>query len=374
MELTNKADKMGSMKRKEVPVVNQGEHLLLIDDEPAVLKTLRFWLESEGYQVHTAESREEAMELLQEFPVSVCLIDLKMDNENGLEISRELRKIDSLLKIIIITGHPDYESAIEAMKIGVFDYASKGMDNKDILKKITDAIEARKNHLESKRMAISDRKSIILACHHVMIEEGFETFCSENSKFYLAHTYHSTDYIKSGDFSSTASLVLICSTCNPDLLTQPDEMLRKLHLLFPRSALVMINCNPDDEVKKKLIKLGVKGFLPKNISKDNMKKAFNTILSGQIWVSRKVAHELLTELLEQTSKRHYVSPRNPYNLSNREIEILQAIASGLSNCAISEKLFISEKTVKAHINNLFKKMSVKSRTQAVKKAVEEHVI
>jgi len=61
-------------------------------------------------------------------------------------------------------------------------------------------------------------------------------------------------------------------------------------------------------------------------------------------------------------------------LTNREIEILQALASGLSNFAISEKLFLSEKTVKTHTHHIFKKMQVKSRTQAAMKAMEFHII
>lgn len=348
--------------------------LMMIDDDQAVLESFRLWLEDEGYLLHTATSKQEALEIMQRHPISVCLIDLKIGEENGLKLGKELSAIDSLLKSIIITGYPSYETAIDAMKLGIFDYASKSTDNKDILKKIEDAIIVRTDEIESKGVRDEDTSNIILACHHVMIREGFETFCKEFTKFHLAHAYHSLDYIKPGDFNSDAGLVMVCNACNPQFVKSPDEMIPPLRVFFPRAALILFNCNPTDEIKKKLIKRGIKGFLPKNITKENMKNAFNTILKGQIWVSRKVAHELLNELLESTHSHRYVEPRNPFNLSNREIEILQAIASGLSNSEISNKLFISEKTVKAHINHLFKKMSVKSRTKAVSKAVTEHII
>ena len=78
--------------------------------------------------------------------------------------------------------------------------------------------------------------------------------------------------------------------------------------------------------------------------------------------------------MEKSSPGTYKKPANWHNLSKREIEILQTMASGLSNFQISEKLFISENTVKIHINHIFKKLSVKSRTQAVMKAQDAQII
>ena len=84
---------------------------------------------------------------------------------------------------------------------------------------------------------------------------------------------------------------------------------------------------------------------------------------------------MLSELLEDTHPElTYKKPDNDFCLTNREIEILKALASGLSNLAISEKLFLSEKTVKTHTHNIFRKMEVKTRTQAVMKAMEFHII
>jgi DNA-binding NarL/FixJ family response regulator len=354
--------------------MNQNTQLLLIDDELTIRESFKLWLEREGYQVHTAATSAEALDILKKNSIAVCLIDLKMKDENGLQIGKDLKKFDSLLKTIILTGYPSYETAVDAMKIGVFDYISKSMENEDILKKIENAIDVRRSEIAAKGEPTDRQKSIILVCHHVMIKEGFENFCREEPEYRLMHTYHSVDYIKSSDFNNKASLVLICRTCNQHCVDQPEEVCSQIGLLFPHAHPVMINYLADDEEKRKLVKLGVKGFLPKNIIKDNMKKAFKMVLDGQLWVSRKVAHSLLNELLVKTAEPGYTALKNVYNLSNREVEIIQTIASGLSNFEISEKLFISEKTVKAHVNHIFKKMKVKSRTQVIKKAVEEHII
>ncbi len=353
---------------------NQETPLLLIDDDPTVLESFKLWLEDEGYYLHTAETKEEALEILKHHPVDVCLVDLKMKEEDGLQITEEIKKIDSLLKIIIITGYPSYDTAIDAMKIGVFDYVSKASENKEILSKIQKAVDARQEELAAKGERAKCQYPIILVCNHMMITAGYETFCQENPSFCVPHTYHSVEYIKGSDFNHKASLLLLCATCNQLCLEKPEEMFPRLNLLFPRAHPVIINCQSEDAQKKHLITFGVKGFLPKDISKENMKRAFQSILDGEIWASRKVVMSLLSELLEKTATNEYLKPQNPYNLSNREIEILQAIASGLSNLAISDKLYISEKTVKAHINHIFKKLDVKSRIQAVKKAVEEYII
>jgi NarL family two-component system response regulator LiaR len=148
-----------------------------------------------------------------------------------------------------------------------------------------------------------------------------------------------------------------------------------LKIVFPNGKPVIINSALADDKKIELIRLGAKGFLPDNINKNSLKKALNCIMNGQVWISREFSQRLLFELPENTtSEFNYQKPLNIFNLSKREVEILQALASGLSNFAISEKLFLSEKTVKTHNSHIFSKMQVKNRTQAVMKAMKFHII
>lgn len=348
--------------------------LLIIDDDPTVLETLKLWLENEDYIVYAASSKAEALDVLKDYSIAVCLVDLKMEEEDGLEISKELKKADTLLKVIIITGYPSYETAIDAMKMGIFDYISKSEDEPDILQKIKRAVETRYKEIELKSEDADIRQNIILICCHMMIQEGFEKFCRDEPDYHLMHTYHSIDYIKTSDFNHKAALVLVCMTCNQKHLKNPKKILSHLRLYFPNAGILIMNSQYTDTEKIQLIKLGAKGFLPKNLSKEDIKMAFEAVLSGEFWISRELTHRLLAELLEKTSDIKYKKPENIYHLSRREIEILQAMASGLSNFEISNKLFISQKTVKAHIYHIFKKMEVKSRTQAILKAVEAHII
>jgi len=348
--------------------------LLLIDDDPTVLETFKMWLEEEGYNIYTAATKKEALQVLEDYSIAVCLVDLKMQEEDGLEISKELKKADTLIKIMIITGYPSYETAIDAMKMGVFDYISKTEEEQDILQKIKKAVETRQKEITAKSEAACYHKNLILICHHMMIQEGFEKFCREHNEYHLMHTYHSIDYIKTSDFNHKATLVLICMTCNQKHLENPKKVLSNLRLYFPNAGILILNSQYTEEEKMQLIKLGAKGFLPKNLSKNDIREAFEAVSKGEFWISHELTHRLLSELLEKTAEIKYKKPENIYHLSRREVEIIQAMATGLSNFEISNKLYISQKTVKAHIYHIFKKMEVKSRTQAIMKAVEAHIL
>jgi DNA-binding NarL/FixJ family response regulator len=349
--------------------------LLIVDDDPEVLKSLQYWLKNEGFKVFTATDGNQAMELIKKENIAVCLLDLRLKREDGLQVSVELKSLDELLRVIIITGYPTYESAIDAMKNGIFDYLSKSMDNDAILRKINSAVEERARELARKEDENKNKSNIILIGHHLLVKEGLENFFNESSEYSLQHTFHAYDYIKKSDFNLNAALLLICASCNQVFLENPGNMFINLKTVFPNAKMIIINCEYDDDKKKELIHCGIKGFFPANIGKANLKKALDCILSGQIWISRKLSHRLLNELLEDTNPEIiYKKPLNTFNLTNREIEILQALASGLSNYAISEKLFLSEKTVKTHTHNIFRKMEVNTRTQAVLKAMEFHII
>jgi len=348
--------------------------ILVVDDEPAIRQAFKLWLEEQGYPVYTASCQAEAIRVLEEYPIALCLIDLKLKDENGLEISQELKKRDSLLKIIILTAYPSYNSAIDAVKMGIYDYIPKSMDQDDILEKIKDALNNRQEEIDSITCQTAGWRKMILVCHHMMIKEGFQNFCRDEPQFSLTHTYHSVDYIKTSDFNNQAGLVLICKTCNQKEIEHPQIMLSRIFPLFPKARLAIINSDFTDKEKIELISLGIRGFLEGNVSREVMRKALKAILNGEYWVSRKLTDSLLTRFIQGAVGQKHKTPDISFQLSRREIELLQAMASGLSNFDISEKLFISEKTVKAHINHIFKKMKVKSRTQAVMKAMDTRII
>lgn len=348
--------------------------ILILDDEESVLKSTSMWLRGEGFEVFTANTVEQAIDILKENEIAVCLIDLRLRDESGLNVAKQLKAIDNLIRVIIITGFPTYDTAIKAMKAGIFDYVSKSANHNTILKKIQNAVDDRNTLLNWKKKTQEDLKNIILIGHHLLFKEGLESFCAKNPEFNLLHNYYSVDHIKKTDFNFHASLLLICAVCNQDFIDTQEDLFQRLKVFFPKAKIVIINCGWEENAKEKLLRRGVRGFLPPNIDKARMKRALDCILSGEFWVSRRLTDKILAELLVDAVDREYTKPLNKFGLSNREIEILQVMASGLSNYEISEKLFLSEKTVKTHIHHIFKKMEVKTRTEAVMKSIKNHII
>ena len=99
--------------------------VLVVDDEPIVRESLRDWLEDAGYQVATAESAEEALEMVEKQDFGVMVLDLRLPGKTGLTVLREVKAVKPQIKSIIITAYPSEETAAEATKLGVVDYLVK---------------------------------------------------------------------------------------------------------------------------------------------------------------------------------------------------------------------------------------------------------
>ncbi len=107
--------------------------ILVIDDERGIREGCRRILESENYQVAVAETGEKGIEVAQTDKFAMALIDLKLPGMDGLAVINELRKIDSEIVPIIITGYGTVETAVEAMKAGAFDFVAKPFTPNEII-------------------------------------------------------------------------------------------------------------------------------------------------------------------------------------------------------------------------------------------------
>ncbi len=144
--------------------------ILVIDDERGIREGCRRILESENYQVITAEDGGKGLELARTDQVAVALIDLKMPGIDGLEVLREIRKINAEIIPIIVSGHGTIESAVEAMKAGAFDFITKPFEPDRLLKVIDRGLEQKKERLkglelkkEHREVAIDDLNSMAIA-------------------------------------------------------------------------------------------------------------------------------------------------------------------------------------------------------------------
>ncbi|HHE54150.1 MAG TPA: response regulator, partial [Caldithrix abyssi] len=99
--------------------------ILLIDDEPAQLISLKTFLKRRNYTIFTAESGTEGLKILQNNPVDLVLTDYRMPDISGLEVVKQAQQINPEIPVVVITAYSQIEEAFQVRKEGAFDYLSK---------------------------------------------------------------------------------------------------------------------------------------------------------------------------------------------------------------------------------------------------------
>jgi DNA-binding NtrC family response regulator len=115
--------------------------ILAIEDDPLQRRLIKENLEQRDYVVYEAATGSEALALMAEFPVDIAVVDYKLEDETGTEIIKSLLEINPLITPIMVTAFSNVENAVEAMKIGAYDYIVKPIDFEKFLLVIERALE-----------------------------------------------------------------------------------------------------------------------------------------------------------------------------------------------------------------------------------------
>src|SRR3989454_1118938 len=130
------------MAKGESPTRTQTPHtLLVVDDERSLRFTIGEWARDLGFTPLEAASGSEALERMHEQVVDVVLLDLRLTNEDGMEVLKRLRDEDPALPVIMLTGHGSVEHAVQATKLGAYDFMLKPPDLDHLGVVVTRAIE-----------------------------------------------------------------------------------------------------------------------------------------------------------------------------------------------------------------------------------------
>lgn len=117
----------------------KGSKLLLVDDEIVFTKNMSKLLRDRGYLVTAVNNGESAIHALEEDNFDVVVLDLKMPGMDGLATLKEIKKLGLFTETLILTGHGSIDSALEAMKLGAYDYLTKPCEIEELVDKIEGA-------------------------------------------------------------------------------------------------------------------------------------------------------------------------------------------------------------------------------------------
>ncbi|MGY0235580.1 response regulator [Longispora urticae] len=146
------------------------------------------------------------------------------------------------------------------------------------------------------------------------------------------------------------------------------EATRRVRAEYPGTQVVVLTTYADDADILAALRAGARGYLTKDAGVEEITRALRRVAGGQADLDPDVQRKLL----ELIPGEHLRAPA-AHDLTDREVEVLRLIAQGLSNSDIAGRLFISEATVKTHVNHIFAKIEVRDRAQAVAYAFRQGI-
>lgn len=114
--------------------------ILIVDDEAIVRESIRDWFKDAGYEVLTAETGEEALEMVNKQDFSVIVLDIRLPGQTGISVLKQVKALKPEIKSVIITAYPTEELLNEAKMLGAIDYLVKPIAPDDLEKLIHETI------------------------------------------------------------------------------------------------------------------------------------------------------------------------------------------------------------------------------------------
>ncbi|ACL70928.1 response regulator [Halothermothrix orenii] len=141
--------------------------------------------------------------------------------------------------------------------------------------------------------------------------------------------------------------------------------IKKIKEISPGIKVLILTIHDEEEYVYEVIRSGAEGYIQKDVKPEELKRAIDKVIKGDKVFPRSTENEVR----EVVNEKYEVC-----ELSSREQEVLELLAQGMSNKQIAQELFISEKTVKNHVSNILRKLSVNDRTQAVIVALKRGLV
>lgn len=211
--------------------------------------------------------------------------------------------------------------------------------------------------------------SVLIADDHSLVREGLKKIIEFED-----------DMIVIGQVGNGQDAVEMSKQLKPDVILMDINMpvlngleaIKEIKSANISSKIIVLTIHEDREYLFKTLQMGADGYILKDAEAHILISAIRTVYKGETYIQPNMTNELIKEF-NRLTKHEREKPKEDL-LTEREKEVLALIAKGMLNKQIAKELYISEKTVKNHISNIFKKLNVTDRTQAAIYALKHNIV
>ncbi len=216
-------------------------------------------------------------------------------------------------------------------------------------------------------MAPDEKVRILIAVGHKLFQEGLRLILKGEETFEIV-----------GMVNNGLQAIDVITDLQPDIVILdiylPEvsglEVINSINQKSPDTRALMITHAKDEHAIIKAIRAGAKGYLSKNTNVSDIIKAIQVVHQGEFWVQRKLVTRFINGDFVSDVGAGDRQQSKLDSLTPREQDVLRSLIKGSTNKEIANELFISEKTVKSHLNQVFKKLNVSRRLEAILSAIK----
>lgn len=216
---------------------------------------------------------------------------------------------------------------------------------------------------------------ILIADDHKILREGIKNVLEMESDFEVV-----------GEAGNGEEALRFVKEHKPDIalvdINMPKingiELVRRISEGGFSTRCIVLTIHDDEGYVLEVMQAGAAGYLLKDVEPSILVMAINNVMQGETFFHPTLAKKIINEAMRvgptNTEEKKKGKRNKKVKLTPRELEVMQLIGKGLRNCEIADTLFLSEKTVKNHLTNIFRKLGVNDRTQALLCSIKNHFV